>query len=75
MAYEATQDSRWLDEANRAYRWFLGLNDMDLPLATVQDGGCFDGLTPTGINRNQGAESILALPLASCTISSLSKLA
>lgn len=75
VAYEATQDSRWLDEANRAYRWFLGLNDMDLPLATVQDGGCFDGLTPTGINRNQGAESILALQLASCTISSLSKLA
>ncbi|OYX38496.1 glycosyltransferase family 4 protein [Sphingomonas sp. 32-62-10] len=74
-AYQATQDCRWIDEATRAYRWFLGLNDMDMPLATVQDGGCFDGLTPTGINRNQGAESILALQLASCTISSLSKLA
>lgn len=75
VAYHATGDRRWIDEAHRAYRWFLGLNDMDMPLATVQDGGCFDGLTPTGINRNQGAESILALQLASCTISMLSKLA
>lgn len=74
-AFHATRDRRWIDEAHRAYRWFLGLNDMDMPLATVQDGGCFDGLTPTGINRNQGAESILALQLASCTISALSKLA
>ncbi|MBX9731056.1 MAG: glycosyltransferase, partial [Sphingomonas sp.] len=74
-AFEATRDRRWIDEAHRAYRWFLGLNDLDLALATAQDGGCFDGLTPTGINRNQGAESILALQLASCTISSLSTLA
>ncbi len=74
-AFEATRDRHWLDEANRAYRWFLGANDLDAALATVQDGGCFDGLTPTGLNRNQGAESILALQLASCTISALSKLA
>ena len=26
---------------------------------------------PTGLNRNQGAESILALQLASCAISAL----
>jgi hypothetical protein len=75
VAFAATQDRRWIEEAHRAYRWFLGVNDMDMPLATVQDGGCFDGLTPTGINRNQGAESILALQLASCTISMLSKAA
>lgn len=75
VAYQATQDARWIAEADRAYRWFLGVNDLDLPLATVRDGGCFDGLTPTGINRNQGAESILALQLASCAISSLSQLA
>ncbi|MDO7843267.1 glycosyl transferase family 1, partial [Sphingomonas sp. CA1-15] len=72
-AHEATGDARWIDEALKAYRWYLGLNDLDLPLATVQDGGCFDGLMPTGLNRNQGAESILALQLASCAISGLSK--
>ena len=55
-AFDATGDARWVDEATRAYRWYLGQNDLDLPLATSQDGGCFDGLMPTGLNRNQGAE-------------------
>ena len=71
-AFDATGDQRWVDEAMRAYRWYLGRNDHDLPLATAQDGGCFDGLTPIGLNRNQGAESILALQLASVAISGLS---
>ena len=72
-AFDATRDPRWVEEAERAYRWFLGVNDLDLPLATAQDGGCFDGLMPTGLNRNQGAESILALQLAGCAISALGK--
>ena len=74
-AFEATRDPRWIAEAERAYRWFLGRNDLDLPLASAGDGGCFDGLMPTGLNRNQGAESILALQLAGCAISKLSKAA
>ena len=72
-AFDATGDARWATEAHRAYRWYLGQNDLDLPLASAADGGCFDGLTPHGLNRNQGAESILALQLASCTISALSR--
>lgn len=71
-AFDATGDVRWMEEANRAYQWFLGANDLDLPLATQKDGGCFDGLMPGGLNRNQGAESILALQMASCAISGLS---
>lgn len=74
-AFEATGDARWMEEAAKAYRWYLGANDLGLPLATAQDGGCFDGLHPTGLNRNQGAESILALQLANCAISALSKTA
>ncbi|PAX07153.1 glycosyltransferase family 4 protein [Sphingomonas lenta] len=72
-AWEATGDRRWIAEAERAYHWFLGANDLGLPLASPNDGGCFDGLMPTGLNRNQGAESILALQLANCAISELSK--
>jgi glycosyltransferase involved in cell wall biosynthesis len=72
-AFDVSHNARWVEEAHRAYRWYLGQNDLDLPLATAQDGGCFDGLTPTGLNRNQGAESILALQLAGCTISGLAK--
>ena len=74
-AYQVTRDPRWVAEAERAYRWFLGINDLDLPLATHADGGCFDGLMPSGLNRNQGAESILALQMASCAISGLSQAA
>ena len=72
-AFRATGDAAWLAEAQRAYRWFLGANDLDLPLASRDDGGCFDGLMPNGLNRNQGAESILALQLASCAISGLGR--
>ena len=38
-AFAATRDRRWIEEAQRAYRWFLGANDLDLPLASPQDGG------------------------------------
>ena len=72
-AHRATREPRWVEEALRAYRWYLGANDLELPLATARDGGCFDGLMPSGLNRNQGAESILALQLANCAISALSK--
>lgn len=72
-AHDVTSEARWAVEAMRAYRWYLGANDLDTPLASVSDGGCFDGLMPTGLNRNQGAESILALQLANCAISALSK--
>ena len=71
-AHEVTGDERWAVEAMKAYRWYLGVNDLDLPLASGADGGCFDGLMPHGLNQNQGAESILALQLASCAISRLS---
>lgn len=74
-AFAATGERRWMEEAQRAYRWYLGQNDLDLPLASHGDGGCFDGLMPTGLNRNQGAESILALQLASCAMSRLSRAA
>jgi hypothetical protein len=72
-AYDATSEGRWLDLAHWAYGWFTGDNLLGLPLASRQDGGCYDGLMPHGLNRNQGAESILALQLSNVAISTLSK--
>lgn len=72
-AYQVTGNPRWRQEAEKAYQWYLGRNDLDMPLTSEEDGGCFDGLMPTGVNRNQGAESILALQLASCAILRLSQ--
>ncbi|MEQ7872700.1 glycosyltransferase family 4 protein [Sphingomonas sp. ASV193] len=61
VAHRITGAKVWRDRADEAYAWFFGDNDHGLPLATLATGGCFDGLTEDGVNRNQGAESILAL--------------
>lgn len=66
-AYAATGDPRWIEEAERAYAWFHGANTLGVRVA-VGDGDSFDGLTWAGANENQGAESVLALELAACTL-------
>lgn len=63
-AYHATQDSTWFSEARRAFEWFLGRNDLNLPLYDSSNGGCGDGLHVDRVNENQGAESTLAFLLA-----------
>jgi hypothetical protein len=59
-AYNVTQEKEWLGEARRCFHWFLGQNDLGLPLYDFETGGCRDGLHPNGVNENQGAESTLA---------------
>ena len=59
-AYQVSGDTTWLDDARRCYEWFLGRNDLQLPLADPATGGCQDGLRADGLNHNQGAESTLA---------------
>lgn len=63
-AWRITGEARWMDAAWRAHSWYLGENDLDLPIATLADGGCFDGLMSDRVNQNQGAESILAYQFA-----------
>jgi len=67
-AYRASSEDKWRHVAQSAFAWFFGDNDAGVPLADASDGSCFDGLMATGINRNQGAESILALHLAAQTM-------
>jgi len=59
-AYRQTGDRFWKREARRAFEWFLGDNDLNLPLFDPTTGGCRDGLHPDRPNENQGAESTLA---------------
>ena len=59
-AFRITGDKRWNKEARRAFEWFLGRNDLKLPLYDATTGGCRDGLHPDRTNQNQGAESTLA---------------
>ncbi len=60
VAYRITGDKRWRREARRAFEWFLGRNDLSLPIYDPTTGGCRDGLHPDRPNENQGAESTLA---------------
>jgi len=73
FAYHLTGEARWLDAAWRAHGWYLGENDLSLPIATVADGGCFDGLMSDRVNLNQGAESILAFQFACAAMSKAAK--
>lgn len=59
-AFEATGEAAYADLAEAAYDWFLGANDLGVPLCDPVRGGCRDALTGGGMNSNQGAESTLA---------------
>jgi glycosyltransferase involved in cell wall biosynthesis len=62
--YRLTEESRWFEEAERAFSWFLGRNDLQAPLYDETTGGCRDGLHPDRINENQGAESTISFLMA-----------
>jgi glycosyltransferase involved in cell wall biosynthesis len=59
-AFRVTGDNCWRNEAWSAFNWFLGDNDLQLPLYDSVTGGCRDGLHPERANQNQGAESTLS---------------
>jgi glycosyltransferase involved in cell wall biosynthesis len=63
-AYRITADAGWYEEAQRAFDWFLGWNDLGLELYSLHTGGCHDALHVDRINQNQGAESTLAFLLS-----------
>jgi len=63
-AYRATEDGWWYEQAQRAFDWFVGWNDLGLDLYSSENGGCRDGLHSDRVNSNQGAESTLAFLLS-----------
>ncbi len=63
-AYRATADVWWYEQAQRAFDWFIGWNDLGLELYVPESGACGDGLHVDRVNENQGAESTLAFLLS-----------
>lgn len=59
-AWEATGEPRWAEAVDLATRWFFGANDLGVALYDPDSGACCDGLGPSWINRNQGAESTIS---------------
>ena len=70
-AFNITREKFWFDNAVMCFNWFLGLNDLNLPLYDPKTGGCRDGLMADGINQNEGAESTLAWLLSLMTLQKL----
>ncbi|HSJ91684.1 MAG TPA: hypothetical protein VK917_06425, partial [Ilumatobacter sp.] len=56
-----TGDDQWRRGVELAVDWFAGANDVGCVMWDAVTNGGYDGLTPTGPNLNQGAESTLAL--------------
>lgn len=59
-AWLLTGDDKWREGVLRAARWLKEGNDGKVVLYDLETGGCCDGLTTSGPNLNQGAESTLA---------------
>ncbi|QJD94713.1 glycosyltransferase [Mucilaginibacter robiniae] len=67
-AYETFRQPEYIEKMFLSYKWFLGENTLRAPLYDHETKGCCDGLLPTGINRNQGAESTLAYMISHLTV-------
>ena len=72
-AWRADQDIEWRSEAGRAFAWFLGSNDLALPLVDPDTGSCRDGLHPTRVNENRGGESVVSYLLGLVELRKLSR--
>jgi hypothetical protein len=67
-AYQATKNEKYLSLRQKAFDWFLGENDLGVPLYDSKTKGCSDGLGAEGVSLNQGAESTLSFLLGLLTM-------
>jgi len=66
--YKATKNKKYLMLRQKAFNWFLGENDLGIPLYDSKSKGCGDGLGAEGISLNQGAESTISFLLGLLTM-------
>ena len=72
-AWRADGNPKWRTEALRAFDWFLGSNDLTVPLIDVETGSCCDGLHPDRANENKGGESAVSYLLSLAEIRHLER--
>jgi len=71
--YEATKKEKYLSTALEWINWYYGFNIQGVSLICGTTGGVYDAITPSGVNKNQGAESIVTYLLAYLSLSRLAK--
>lgn len=67
-AYHLTGESKYFQYAEQCFLWYLGANSINENMIDRETGGCRDGILPNGINKNQGAESIICYAIASLAL-------
>ncbi len=67
-AYQTTQDKHHLQKAQRWMAWFDGDNIAKKSLINPANNQCLDGIDPTGVSTESGAESNLCYLLSRWTI-------
>jgi len=67
-AYKVTGDESMLELARQSFAWYLGENSRNESLIDAETGGCYDGIMVEGLNRNQGAESIVGYAIANLAL-------
>lgn len=73
-AWRADGDVEWRADAARVFAWFLGSNDLSLPLVDLETGSCRDGLHPDRPNENRGGESVVSYLLGLSEIRQIARL-
>jgi hypothetical protein len=58
-AYDITGNGIYLEQAKQCFFWYLGRNIGRASMIDPETGGCRDGLTRCGLNKNEGAESLV----------------
>jgi glycosyltransferase involved in cell wall biosynthesis len=72
-AWRADGDPEWKAIATNVFAWFLGSNDLSVPLVDLHTGSCRDGLHPDRANENRGGESVLSYLLGLADIRQLAR--
>ena len=67
IAYKVTHSATYKQALRCALGWFFGLNTKSSIVYDASTGACYDGLSESGLNENQGAESTVAFLLAAAT--------
>jgi len=68
QAFRLTKNKEYLNKLYTSFLWFLGENDLRMSLYDFETKGCCDGFEHYGVNRNQGAESLLAYLISHLTV-------
>jgi hypothetical protein len=72
-AYRVTGDEKYGKLAPTIFEWFLGRNSKGSNVYNPETGGCYDGITPQGLNLNEGAEATVSYLLARLELEALNK--